>query len=397
MGCTQCGSPTGNCGCSGNPNPLDSCNRDFLQCGNPCNIGLGNSAACENLPSQIQNFSDQFFGTVIKTEVDGVVKWSLPCGLDTGLPGNPRAVSEGLACYFLRLFADGITGLVGPAGPQGTAGSNGHNAYTVLLKSFTPPSQVSGAVQILTAFNPALQTGISVFITNSGWYKITQAQPDGTLFLTLEGLIDNSQSPVIAGALVVPTGEPGMTGPLGPQGNPGPTGQQGPTGAQGVQGPTGPQGPPGTPGNTPVLAYGYLTGRDAGNMEATVDGAAYTAVDFGSGSFGFNAADAGAYMVTVVFSLKNTWHAASLNENGFIKAKLVNTTAAADIADSEQVWTLLTPTTGDTHAVPNMTLNCIFVTTNPAQTIVVYAQRSGAVSDPLRIEVSTSLSFVKVA
>src|SRR5258706_4602955 len=96
-------------------------------CGSPCAITAANTAACETLPSQIENFTLQFFGTVFKTEVDGIVTWSLPCSLDVGLPNNPRGVDEGLACYFLRLFNDGIVGLTGPQGAAGTAGTNGTN------------------------------------------------------------------------------------------------------------------------------------------------------------------------------------------------------------------------------------------------------------------------------
>lgn len=33
------------------------------------------------------------------------VVWVLPCDLDTGFAGYPRVAGEGLACYFLRVFA----------------------------------------------------------------------------------------------------------------------------------------------------------------------------------------------------------------------------------------------------------------------------------------------------
>src|ERR1017187_5408533 len=89
-----------NCGDGYNRNPNG---REQLGCNNPCGHGPHNSARCESLPSQIENFTDQFFGTVVKTEINGVVTLSLRCQLDVGLPGNPRGVDEGLACYFLRL------------------------------------------------------------------------------------------------------------------------------------------------------------------------------------------------------------------------------------------------------------------------------------------------------
>jgi hypothetical protein len=48
----------------------------------------------------------QFFGSVTKTCVDNKVVWSLPCNLDTGIPGYPRQSGEGLACYFKRMIND---------------------------------------------------------------------------------------------------------------------------------------------------------------------------------------------------------------------------------------------------------------------------------------------------
>ena len=60
--------------------------------------------AHEPLPSAIDNFVTQFFGEVTKTCVDGQIVWSLPCNLDTGIPGYPRQEGEGLACYFKRVL-----------------------------------------------------------------------------------------------------------------------------------------------------------------------------------------------------------------------------------------------------------------------------------------------------
>src|SRR6185436_11523721 len=138
------------CGsCGDNPNLRHNCE-------DPCHRSTTNTAACESLPSQISNFTTQFFGVVTKTEVDGAVVWSLPCSLDVGLPANPRGSGEGLACYFLRLFADGIIGLTGPKGDSGTPGTDGRNAYTVTLHSFTQPTSGNPNIQVSTAFNPAV-------------------------------------------------------------------------------------------------------------------------------------------------------------------------------------------------------------------------------------------------
>ena len=164
---------------------IGECGRSSaLGCHNPCNTHEGNSARCESLPSQISNFTLQFFGTVVKTEINGVVTWSLPCGLDVGLPNNPRGIDEGLACYFLRLFSHGIVGFTGPVGDPGTPGLNGNNAYTVTLQSFTQPTLGSPNIQVLTQFNPALLDSIYVFIPDSGWYQQTSNDGNGTLFLT---------------------------------------------------------------------------------------------------------------------------------------------------------------------------------------------------------------------
>ncbi len=91
-----------------------SCN-----CSNPCSAAAGNTAACESTASALDNFIAHFFGEITKTELNGVVTWQLPCDLDVGLENNPRLQSEGLACYFLRLFQSGITGATGPQGPAG--------------------------------------------------------------------------------------------------------------------------------------------------------------------------------------------------------------------------------------------------------------------------------------
>jgi len=56
------------CNCDSNPTN---------NCENPCGVTSTNTAACESLPSQIQNFSDAFFGTVVKTEISGEVTLDL--------------------------------------------------------------------------------------------------------------------------------------------------------------------------------------------------------------------------------------------------------------------------------------------------------------------------------
>jgi hypothetical protein len=198
-------------------------------CISPCATSEINTAACESLPSQISNFTAQFFGDVTKTEVGGQVAWSLPCNLDVGLVNNPRAVGEGLACYFLRLFEDGILGMTGPQGVPGEDGDPGLNAFTVTTASFTQPSLGAPTVVISTSYNAAVMVGMYVFISTSGYYLVTAVDPSGTIWLTLSTPLSSAPATIIAGKLVVPCGHPGISvtgptgpvGPQGPQGNPG--------------------------------------------------------------------------------------------------------------------------------------------------------------------------------
>jgi hypothetical protein len=214
-----------------------------MSCGNPCVPPPANTVTCETLGSQIENFTKQFFGEVIKTEVNGVLSWSLPCSLTTGLPNNARGSTEPLACYFLRLFADGVTGTVGPAGPPGTPGTNGRMAYTAVTNPFQQPTLGNPQIAVHTVFNPVILSGMSVFIESSGWYRVDGATPDGTLFLTLLAPVINPPGTILNGKLVLPAGAQGLSTP-GAQGAPG---QKGLTGDQGAKGEQGDPGLPGLP------------------------------------------------------------------------------------------------------------------------------------------------------
>jgi len=208
-----------------------NCDNDRVSgtCGNPCAVSSVNTATCENIASQIENFSVHFFGEVTKTEAGGVVTWTLPCNLDIGLENNPRMDDEGLACYFLRLFEDGIMGATGPQGPQGADGTNGRNAFTVTLAGFTQPSLAAPNIQVLTSYNPVFVPGLYVFISTSGWYLITAADTIGNLWLMILQGVAGAPGTIPAGKLVIPSGTPGHsiagpqgpTGPIGPQGTPG--------------------------------------------------------------------------------------------------------------------------------------------------------------------------------
>lgn len=137
---------------------------------NPCSTG----ADCESLPSALDNFIKDFFGEIEKTYVDGKWTWILPCDLDTGIPGNPRQDGEGLACYFKRLFEDGLTGIEGPTGPTGPTGPiglTGQSAYSTNSVAFTVPN-VGDSVPIVLANASWIAVGSTVFVETSGYYKV---------------------------------------------------------------------------------------------------------------------------------------------------------------------------------------------------------------------------------
>lgn len=213
-------------------------------CNNPCNVTQTNTAACEALPSALDNFIKHFFGSVIKTESGGQVTWSLPCELDVGLAGNPREPDEGLACYFLRLFDEGITGMVGPKGDTGDAGTDGNNAYSVTTTGFTQPTAGVPSFSVKMASNPAIMAGSTVFIQGSGWHTVTAIGGDWTVFLTLLEGLSGVTGTITAGKVVTVTGPRGLTGAQGAQG------------IQGVKGDTGDAGDEYTPTNFFIAGSG---------------------------------------------------------------------------------------------------------------------------------------------
>jgi len=330
-------------------------------CDNPCAVTQVNTAACESLPSQISNFTAQFFGTVVKTETDGVVSWSLPCGLDVGLPNNPRAADEGLACYFLRLFSDGITGLTGPAGPAGSDGSAGNNAYTVTLQNFAQPTQAAPHIQVLTAFNPAILNNTYIFIGTSGWYFVDDYDPSGMAFLTLAQAVAGASGTIAAGKLVIPAG---FVGPAGPQG---------------VQGA---QGPPGLNTFATNAFYSAPAGTDY-NVQVT-----YQGVDFIASAPRVLLPVAGTYMLTAVVDVVGL---AGVVFADSVSLKLFNTIAAADVAGSEHFLSGLA-----VNQRSQVVLNAIVTTTADSQEIGLYARASSA-NVFAAVALNTSLSLIRLA
>jgi len=359
MACTDCNG-TG----EGNVTPLE-CPSNQLACNNPCGVGPGNTAACESLPSQIENFTIQFFGEVVKTEVNGVVTWTLPCSLDVGLPANPRGIDEGLACYFLRLFQDGIIGLTGPQGEAGAAGADGHNAYSVTMASFTQPSPGSPLVSVVTAYNPAMVDGLYVFIDGSGWYQILSTDGSGVLYLSLFKAIASPPTTVPAGKLVVPSGVPGasVTGPTGP---PGPTGPQGPAGAN------------------PTATHGQYNDPAGTNFDLPLT---YTAVDFTSSAPQFTFVTAGVYLVTVVASIIAN---AGFASSDAVTLKLRNTSTNADIPGSIQK--ILDMNVGQ---IGQIVINVLVTTDAAGQSVHLFGECSTA-SKATVIADNTTMTYVRV-
>lgn len=315
--CENCG------GREHNPNPIDSCGRESLGCNNPCGHGPRNSARCESLPSQIENFTTQFFGTVVKTEINGQVTWSLPCQLDVGLPGNPRGVDEGLACYFLRLFRDGLGGLKGDKGNPGAPGQNGTSAFTVVTQGFNQPTPQNPLVQFLVVPNPSIQAGMSVFVVGSGYYLVTTVLAGGIIFATFQVASPNPGSYVQAGAIVIPTG----ANAVGAPGTPGQKGDKGDLGLPGIQG---------VPGSNITAQNGfvYATG---GNPPYSL-AISYGALNFGGLLLEFVAPESGTYLVTATVPVTTTIQTAQVANDPelvYAKFKLKNTTTSADIAGTE--------------------------------------------------------------
>lgn len=341
-------------------------NRGCHSCnGNPCRVSVTNTPECESLPSQIQNFTEQFFGTVIKTETDGVVTWSLPCDLDVGLPNNPRASDEGLACYFLRLFMDGIVGLKGDPGAKGDAGTDGKNAFTVTLGSFAQPTLANPNIQVLTSYNPAFMIGEYVFIATSGWYVITTADVSGTLFLTLTKELPGASGTITAGKLVVLAGYPGANG-------------------VGTQGPQGEKGDTGATGDSFTSVNGTYFAPVGVDFQLPVT---YTAVNFINSSPAILLTSAGNYLFTVVADVVGL-PSVALTDNAFLKLR--NVSAASDIGGSE-------------HQISNMVdterkqivLSCIVTTTTANQTVQLFGKSTTANKIAV-VALNTSISYVRL-
>lgn len=383
MACVSCGNPTCR-GCHVEHNHVHINHSHADKCGHSHGHSHGHSSCspcgtstpeCESLSSQVTNFTKQFFGEVIKTELNGNISWSLPCNLDVGLENNPRLDGEGLACYFLRLFQEGIIGLTGPEGSTGAAGTNGRNAYTVTLSGFVQPTEANPNLQVFTSYNPAIVEGLYVFIETSGWYVVNTNDTSGALFLTLSEAAPGAPAFINAGKLVVPSGFPGQSvvGPQGIQGTAGPQGVQGATGAQGASG-----------GTTTNNQFYF---EDSGtNYELT---ATYAPVDFTASVATATLTDAGNYLVTVVADILGL---AGVALTDVAELKLVNDTTATDVPGSEHFRSQIVNGERD-----QIVINARVTTLSDNEIITLYGQCDPSAGVVSVVSARTTITYVRIS
>jgi hypothetical protein len=324
----------------------------------------------------------QFFGEVTKTEVDGVVTWNLPCSLDIGLPGNPRGDAEGLACYFLRLFSEGITGLVGPKGDTGEQGVAGHNAYTVTTSAFVAPTESNPTAQFTIIPSPVISVGETIFIPGVGWLTISQVFQGTTVFASLIESIPSPETVIPAGTLVLPTGPRGLS----IKGDTGATGLTGPQGAQGPTGPTGPTGAAGAVGATGATATNSNAEIVGGSSDYTMT-ATYAKVDFGATDLEATLATPGTYLFLLQLN--------GLNSSGATREwdfKLFNSTTGLDVTNSENYQRAI-----DSPLVQTLLFYSIVTTSTINNLIQLYAKSSAATATQTVDSLGSKLIYVRLA
>lgn len=349
----------------------------------PCNVCPTNSAECETLPSALQNFIDAFFGSLVKTEVDGVVTWTLPCDLDIGLPANPRLDNEGLACYFLRLFGEGINGLIGPQGDTGSPGANGRSAWTVITSAFLHPTLAAPNVQFTFIPSPVISVGQVIYIPGSGWYRIDNIFNDDVAFASLLEEIPGHVAVINPGTLALPVGHRGLsiTGPQGETGAKGDTGATGATGATGSVGPTGATGAAGTP----------VTNQNATDTGGTTDYTVtntYAKVEFGADDLEITLPTAGTYLVwATVAAVCNTGAGTYRTWN----LKFFNFTTTADVPDSDAQFVM-----AETAAPGGAFLQARVVTVTDTNVIQLYAMSSLTAAGQTIFFTGSRISYVRL-
>jgi hypothetical protein len=272
-----------------------------------------------------------------------------------------------VACYFLRLFSDGIVGLKGDPGTDGAIGATGLNAYSVTIQSFTQPTAGSPNVIVITSANPAILPGLYVFITNSGHYFVNAVDPtSGALNLTLTKATVSPAATITAGKLVVPSGYPGNTGPKGDQG-------------------IGVKGDPGTPGvSFTVTNANYFA---TVGIDYPLPGV-YAAVDFTNSQPTVVLAAAGTYLVTVCVAVVGK---PTVNTVEVASVKLQNTSTATDVGGTEKhINSLLNTSLGQ------LVISAILTTTGTNQTIALFGKcTTNAAIDVVAL--NTTITAVRIS
>lgn len=307
----------------------------------------------------------------------------MPCSLDVGLVNNPRGSTEGLACYFLRLFEDGLVGLTGPKGNTGTAGAAGKNAYTVSTSAFLTPNPASPNVQFTVIPSSVLSAGQTIFIARAGWFLITDIFQNQTVFATLLELIPSPDTLIPPGTVILPSGYKGEKGDPGDSitGPPGANGSTGATGATGSPGPTGPVGPA---GSTATNSNAVVTG---GTTDYSLT-AAYAKVDFGTNDMEVIVATPGTYLFVVsILAINDTTGA-----NRPWDLKLFNANTATDIPNSETTIRVTESPLSQTFV-----LSTLVTTTVANHTIQLYARSNSAAATQTIFFSQSRMIWVRLA
>lgn len=115
----------------------------------------------EPLSSALNNFTTEFFGTVTKSCVNGVVVWTLPCDLAAGSAQFPRDSGESLACYFSRFVTSFSAAQAYATGQKGYRSTVLTNTDVVLYRNIDVVNQdftgtLTGPVDIFLSSNGAV-------------------------------------------------------------------------------------------------------------------------------------------------------------------------------------------------------------------------------------------------
>lgn len=134
----------------------------------------------EPLSSALNNFITQFFGTLTKSCVNGVIVWTLPCDLESGSTSFPRLSGESLGCYFTRFITTFNAAQAFATGQKGFRTTALVATDVVLFRNIDVVNQdftgtLAGPVDIFLSSNGAINgdefylsfTGLVITATNN--------------------------------------------------------------------------------------------------------------------------------------------------------------------------------------------------------------------------------------